>query len=124
MATVEITGENFQETVQGDGIVVLDFWAEWCGPCQRFAPIFERVSEENPDVVFGKVDTEAQQELSAALQIQSIPTVMMFRDGLMLARESGLQSGKAINDLIARAKELDMDEARRQIEALRQGGAQ
>lgn len=117
MATVEITGENFQETVQGDGIVVLDFWAEWCGPCQRFAPIFERVSEENPDVVFGKVDTEAQQELAAALQIQSIPTVMMFRDGVLLARESGLLSAKALNDLMDQAQKLDMDEVRKQLEA-------
>ncbi|SCX25429.1 thioredoxin [Corynebacterium jeikeium] len=123
MATTEITGENFQETVQGDGIVVLDFWADWCGPCKRFAPIFEQASEENPDAVFGKVDTEANQELSAALQIQSIPTLMLFRDGVLLARESGLLPGKAINELIAKAKELDMDEVRKQIEA-EQGGAQ
>ncbi|MCG7456633.1 MULTISPECIES: thioredoxin [Corynebacterium] len=123
MATTEITGANFQETVQGDGIVVLDFWADWCGPCKRFAPIFEQASEENPDAVFGKVDTEANQELSAALQIQSIPTLMLFRDGVLLARESGLLPGKAINELIAKAKELDMDEVRKQIEA-EQGGAQ
>ena len=123
MATTEITGANFQETVQGDGIVALDFWADWCGPCKRFAPIFEQASEENPDAVFGKVDTEANQELSAALQIQSIPTLMLFRDGVLLARESGLLPGKAINELIAKAKELDMDEVRKQIEA-EQGGAQ
>ena len=123
MATTEITGANFQETVQGDGIVVLDFWADWCGPCKRFAPIFEQASEENLDAVFGKVDTEANQELSAALQIQSIPTLMLFRDGVLLARESGLLPGKAINELIAKAKELDMDEVRKQIEA-EQGGAQ
>lgn len=123
MATTEITGANFQETVQGDGIVVLDFWADWCGPCKRFAPIFEQAAEENPDAVFGKVDTEANQELSAALQIQSIPTLMLFRDGVLLARESGLLPGKAINELIAKAKELNMDEVRKQIEA-EQGGAQ
>ena len=123
MATTEITGANFQETVQGDGIVVLDVWADWCGPCKRFAPIFEQASEENPDAVFGKVDTEANQELSAALQIQSIPTLMLFRDGVLLARESGLLPGKAINELIAKAKELDMDEVRKQIKA-EQGGAQ
>ena len=117
MATTEITGANFQETVQGDGIVVLDFWADWCGPCKRFAPIFEQASEENPDAVFGKVDTEANQELSAALQIQSIPTLMLFRDGVLLARESGLLPAKALNELIAKAEELDMDEVRKQIEA-------
>ncbi|MGV0384209.1 thioredoxin [Corynebacterium sp. 22_2729] len=117
MATIEITGANFQDTVQGDGIVVLEFWAEWCGPCKRFAPIFEQVSDEHPEAVFGKVDTEANQELSAALQIQSIPTLMLFRDGVLLARESGLLPAKALNELIAKAEELDMDEVRKQIEA-------
>ncbi|MGV0408951.1 thioredoxin [Corynebacterium resistens] len=122
MATIEVTGENFQDTVSQDGIVLLDFWAEWCGPCKRFGPIFEHASEQNPGAVFGKVDTEANQELSAALQIQSIPTLMVFRDGILLAREAGLLPGEALNDLIAQAKELDMDEVRKQVEAQNQEG--
>ncbi len=117
MATIEITGQNFQETVQKDGIVLLDFWAEWCGPCKRFGPIFEQVSDENPEHTFGKVDTEENQDLAAALQIQSIPTLMMFRDGILLARESGLLPAQALNDLIKQASELDMDEVRKQVEA-------
>lgn len=122
MATIEVIGENFQDTVSQDGIVLLDFWAEWCGPCKRFGPIFEHASEQNPDAVFGKVDTEANQELSAALQIQSIPTLMVFRDGILLAREAGLLPGEALNDLISQAKELDMDEVRKQVEAQNQEG--
>lgn len=122
MATIEVTGENFQDTVSQDGIVLLDFWAEWCGPCKRFGPIFEQASEQNPDAVFGKVDTEANQELSAALQIQSIPTLMVFRDGILLARESGLLPGEALNDLISQAKQLDMEEVRKQVEAQNQEG--
>lgn len=122
MATVEITGNNFQQTVEGDGIVLLDFWAEWCGPCQRFGPIFEEVSEKHTDAVFGKVDTEENQDLAAALQIQSIPTLMMFRDGILLARESGLLPAQALNDLIEQAKGLDMDEVRRQVAAQNEAG--
>ncbi|MCX2163683.1 thioredoxin [Corynebacterium auriscanis] len=122
MATIEVTGENFQDTVSQDGIVLLDFWADWCGPCKRFSPIFEDASEKNPDAVFGKIDTEANQELSAALQIQSIPTLMVFRDGILLARESGLLPGEALNDLISQAKQLDMDEVRKQVEAQNEQG--
>ena len=117
MATVEITGENFQDTISKDGVVLLDFWAEWCGPCKRFGPIFEEVSEQFPDHTFGKVDTEANQELSAALQIQSIPTLMVFRDGVLLAREAGLLPAAALQELIGKAEELDMEEVRKQIEA-------
>ena len=117
MATVEITGENFQDTISKDGVVLLDFWAEWCGPCKRFGPIFEEVSEQFPDHTFGKVDTEANQELSAALQIQSIPTLMVFRDGVLLAREAGLLPAAALQELIGKAEELDMKEVRKQIEA-------
>ena len=116
MATKEITGENFQETVGKEGIVLLDFWADWCGPCKRFSPIYEATSEEHPEVTFGKVDTEANQELSAALQIQSIPTIMMFRDGVLLAREAGMLPKEALNDLISQAEKLDMDEVRKQVE--------
>ncbi|OFT89264.1 thioredoxin [Corynebacterium sp. HMSC28B08] len=122
MATIEVTGENFQDTVSQDGIVLLDFWADWCGPCKRFSPIFEDASEKNPDAVFGKIDTEANQELSAALQIQSIPTLMVFRDGILLARESGLLPGEALNDLISQANQLDMDEVRKQVEAQNEQG--
>ena len=117
MATLEITGENFQDTISEDGVVLLDFWAEWCGPCKRFGPIFEEVSEQFPDHTFGKVDTEANQELSAALQIQSIPTLMVFRDGVLLAREAGLLPAAALQELIGKAEELDMEEVRKQIEA-------
>lgn len=116
MATKEITEQNFQEVVQQEGIVLLDFWAEWCGPCKRFGPIFEEASNENEQVTFGKVDTEANQQLAAALQIQSIPTLMMFRDGILLARESGLLPKEALNDLISQAEKLDMDEVRKQVE--------
>lgn len=125
MATIEITGQNFKETIEKDGITILDFWAEWCGPCKRFGPIFERASEQNPQVTFGKVDTEANQELSAALQIQSIPTIMFFRDGVLLERVSGLIGEGEIKDLIGKAEALDMDAVRQQIaEAQAQQGRQ
>lgn len=117
VATVEINQSNFQDTISAEGIVLLDFWAEWCGPCQRFGPIFEQVSEEFPEHTFGKVDTEANQELSAALQIQSIPTLMMFRDGILLAREQGLLPPAALQELITKAQELDMDDVRKQVAA-------
>ncbi|RAV33200.1 thioredoxin [Corynebacterium heidelbergense] len=115
MATKEITSENFKSTVEQNGIVLLDFWAEWCGPCKRFGPIFEQVSEKYENYTFGKVDTEANQELSAALQVQSIPTLMMFRDGVLLAREAGLMPPQALEDLIAQAEALNMDDVRAQI---------
>ncbi|RAV31324.1 thioredoxin [Corynebacterium heidelbergense] len=123
MATKEITSENFKSTVEQDGIVLLDFWAEWCGPCKRFGPIFEQVSEKYENYTFGKVDTEANQELSAALQVQSIPTLMMFRDGVLLAREAGLMPPQALEDLIAQAEALNMDDVRAQI-AEQQAGQQ
>lgn len=116
MATQTITSENFQKTISQDGIVLLDFWAEWCGPCKRFSPIFEEVSEEFPDHTFGKIDTEANQELSAALQVQSIPTLMVFRDGVLLARESGLLPPAVLQDLITQAENLDMDDVRRKLQ--------
>ncbi len=115
MATVEITKDNFQSTITQDGITVLDFWAEWCGPCKRFSPIFESVSEQFDDVTFGKIDTEDQQELAGALQIQSIPTLMVFRDGILLARQAGLLPEAALSDLVREAQALDMDEVRRQV---------
>ena len=117
MATTEITTRNFEPTIAKEGIVLLDFWASWCGPCRTFGPIFERVAEKNPDLTFGKVDTEAEQELAGGLGIQSIPTLMIFRDQVLLFSQPGLIPEEALDDLVARARALDMDEVRRQVAA-------
>ncbi len=109
MATVELTAENFNSTVSGDG------WAAWCGPCRMFGPIFEKASEEHPDAVFGKVDTEAQPEVAAAFSISSIPTLMIVRDGIVLFSQPGALPESALEQLITKAKELDMDEVRASI---------
>lgn len=116
MATMEITELNFDAKVK-QGIVILDWWAAWCGPCRAFAPTFERVSEQHPDVVFGKVDTEAQPLLAAAFQIRSIPTLMILREGILLFAEPGMLLAEALGALIAQARALDMDEIRRKVEA-------
>jgi len=116
MATVTITSENIESTVNEGGIVLLDFWASWCGPCRAFAPVFEAASEKYPDVVFGKIDTEAQQALAAQLQIRSIPTIMAFRDGIQLYSQPGALPADAFDDLIDKVIALDMDEVRAKID--------
>ncbi|MCB9676017.1 MAG: thioredoxin [Alphaproteobacteria bacterium] len=115
MATQEVTGENIQATVDENGIVLLDFWASWCGPCRAFAPTFEAASERHADVVFGKIDTEANQALAGQLQITGIPTLMAFREGVLVFRQAGALPPAALEDLITQVKALDMEEVRKKI---------
>ena len=115
MATTSITAENFDAVVGANGTVVLDFWAAWCGPCRTFAPVFEKVSDSFPDVTFGKVDTEDQQDLARAFNIMSIPTLMIIRDQIVIFHQAGAVPEAALTELITQALELDMDMVREEI---------
>jgi thioredoxin 1 len=116
MATVELTGQNFESVVGGADMVLVDFWASWCGPCRMFAPVFEKASEQHPDVTFGKIDTEDQQGLSAAAGITSIPTLMAFRDGILVFRQPGALPAAALEQVIKAVQDLDMDDVRAEVE--------
>ncbi len=115
MATTTLTAQNFSEIVDGQGIVFVDFWAAWCGPCRTFAPTFESAAEQHPDIVFGKVDTEAEQQLSAEFRITSIPTLMVFKDGILVFAQPGALPAAQLDQLIEGARALDMDDVRAQL---------
>ena len=115
MAVVELTKENFESTITSNATVIIDYWAPWCGPCRGFAPIYERVAEQHPDVVFAKVNTDEEQEIAAHFQIRSIPTLMVFRDQIIVFAQPGALPQGAFEQVIERTKALDMDDVRRQI---------
>lgn len=115
MTTVALTKDNFEATITGNDIVLVDFWASWCGPCRAFAPTFEAASEKHPDIVFAKVDTEAEQEIAAAFNIRSIPTLMLFREKVILFAEAGALPPPALEQVITQARSIDMDAVRKEI---------
>lgn len=116
MSTVDLTSANFEKTITDSDIVIVDFWAAWCGPCQMFAPVLEQSSNEHPDVVHAKVDTDANQDLAAAFGISSIPTLMVFREGILVFRQPGALGGPQLRQVVEGVKGLDMDDVRKQIE--------
>jgi thioredoxin len=121
VATVELTHENFEKTVNENPMVIVDFWAPWCGPCRGFAPVYEKASEKHTDVVFAKVNTDEQQELAGAFNIRSIPTLMVFRDKVILFQQAGALPGQALEQVITQAKAVDMAKVHAEIEGQKQG---
>ena len=115
MAVVELNKDNFEETINNNDFIIVDFWAPWCGPCRSFAPTYEKVSEDHPDIVFAKVNTEEEQDIAAYFQIRSIPTLMIFREKVIIFSEAGALPEGAFRELVNKAGELDMDEVRKQI---------
>ncbi len=117
MKSIEITKNNIKEIIQKDGIVLLDFWASWCGPCKMFAPVFEKVAQNHPDIVFGKINTDNERELAGEFDISSIPTIVAFRDGVMLMNQPGMLPERELESLISHIKGLNMDEVKNDIES-------
>ena len=117
MASTTLTAQNFEKTILDEGTVLVDFWAEWCGPCKRFGPVYEAASEQHPDIVFGKVDTEAEQAIAAKFDIRSIPTIMAIRDGVIVFSQPGALPESALENLIEQVEKLDMDDVRKQLAA-------
>ncbi len=122
MATVELTQENFEKTVNDNPMVIIDFWAEWCGPCKGFAPVYEKAAEAHPDVVFAKVDTDAQPELAGSFGIRSIPTLIVFREKVILFQQAGALPGNALEQVITQAKALDMAKVHAEVTSQQQAG--